>query len=324
MADKSGVELERFPSPDDTGETTLSRSACDDQASTAYHYRLIARALDRMDQPNAHSLSLDELSADCGLSPAHFQRVFSAWAGISPKRYQQALLMARARPALASGAPLLTIADDLGLSGPSRLHDLTIRWEAMTPGEFAAGGTTEIRYGAFDTPLGRMVGAATTRGLCGLGFVETTDTAARDDLARRWPASRLIEDPTPIQPLIDAAFGQDDCGASPDIQTPEIRLAPIGGPFQIKVWEALLQLRDGETTTYSSLAAQIDAPQAARAVGNAIGANPLAVLIPCHRVLRKSGALGGYHWGLPRKERLLALEFARREVMRGNSPTSHL
>lgn len=274
----------------------------------SYHYRLIARALDLIDAPENRHASLTNIAAQIGLSPAHFQRIFSAWAGVSPKRYQQSLMLRDARPALASGMPLFEVAQDLGLSGPSRLHDLTMAWEAMTPGEFAAGGATTIRLGQFETPLGPMIAAASLRGLCGLGFVLTTPEAARADLVRRWPTATLIEDSATIQPWVEAAFHR------------RAPLAPIGGPFQIKVWEALLRVPAGDTTTYSALAETIGAPKAARAIGNAVGANPLAVLIPCHRVLRKSGELGGYHWGLAHKRRLLALEHAQRDVMRENLP----
>lgn len=281
-----------------------------DQTDT-YHYRIIARALDLIEAPENRHASLDDLAAAMQLSPAHFQRLFSTWAGISPKRYQQALMLQEARTALATGLPLFEVAQDLGLSGPSRLHDLTLAWEAMTPGEFAAGGATTIRYGEADTPFGPMIGAATERGLCGLAFITTTAEAALADLTRRWPAATLIADAGALRAYIDGAFNGRG------------RLAPIGGPFQIKVWEALLAVPEGQTTSYSALAQAIGAPKAARAIGNAVGANPLAVLIPCHRVLRKSGELGGYHWGLPRKRRLLAFETARRDVMRENLPDTH-
>ncbi len=304
----------RHETPEDTHDDVANTRLADapNTGADPYHYRLIARALDLMERPENRHASLETLAAAMQLSPAHFQRVFSAWAGISPKRYQQALSMTQARPALASGLPLLEIAQDLGLSGPSRLHDMTLTWEAMTPGEFAAGGATVIRHGAFETPIGPMVATATARGLCGLGFIVTSAEETFADLARRWPAATFIEEPETIRPWVEAAFQS------------RAPLSPIGGPFQIKVWEALMRVPSGETTTYSALAQEIGAPSAARAVGNAVGANPLAVLIPCHRVLRKSGALGGYHWGLPKKTRLLALETARRDVMRENLPTSHL
>lgn len=274
----------------------------------SYHYAVIARAIAEIDaaQAEGRALSLSDLAARLAMSPAHFQRLFSAWAGVSPKRYQQYLTLSLARELLARSTPLSETAAAAGLSGSARLHDLILRWEAMTPGEFAAGAAgLTLRWGRFASPFGEALAVATARGLCGLAFTaETGFDAAFADLVARWPNAELVEDPEAIRPWVEAALGAR--GEAP--------MVLIGAPFQIKVWEALLAIPSGEVTTYSALAARIGAPRATRAVGTAVGRNPLALLIPCHRALRKSGALGGYHWGLGVKRALLAREAARAEA----------
>jgi len=276
-----------------------------DTGDRRYHYRVIARAL-RLMEAEGPSLSLDALAARMGMSAAHFQRVFSAWVGVSPKRYQQYLALGLARQLLAERETLLGTAASAGLSGTGRLHDLFVRWEAMTPGDFArGGGGLQIRWGRFDTPFGEALAMGTARGLCGLAFTEETGfDAAFADLAGRWPAARITEDTAALAPWVTAAFGGGG-------ETP---LQVIGAPFQIKVWEALLRIPSGQVTTYSAIAAAIGAPKAARSVGTAIGRNPISFLIPCHRALARSGALGGYHWGLPVKRAMLAWEAARWEA----------
>lgn len=279
-----------------------------------YHYRVISRALHEIDAARAEAaagghrreLPLTDLAARLGFSPAHFQRVFSAWVGVSPKRYQQYLSLDLARELLAERLPLEEVAAGAGLSGPSRLHDLFLRWEAMTPGEFAAGGGgLTIRWGRFPSPFGEALAFATARGLCGLAFTaETGFDAAFADMAARWPGATLREEADAIRPWVEAALGGRG----------EAALTLIGAPFQIKVWEALLAIPSGEVTTYSEIAARIGNPAAVRAVGTAVGRNPISYLIPCHRALRKSGGLGGYHWGLPVKRAMLAREAARREA----------
>ncbi len=278
------------------------------EAEQSYHYAVIARAIAEIDaaQAEGRALSLEELAARLAMSPAHFQRLFSAWAGVSPKRYQQYLTLSLARELLARSTPVSDTAARLGLSGSARLHDLLLRWEAMTPGEFAAGAAgLTLRWGRFASPFGEALAVATPRGLCGLAFTaETGFEPAFADLTARWPNARLVEDPDSIRLWVEAALGAR--GEAP--------MVLIGAPFQIKVWEALLAIPSGEVTTYSALAARIGAPRATRAVGTAVGRNPLALLIPCHRALRKSGALGGYHWGLGVKRALLAREAARAEA----------
>lgn len=237
-----------------------------------------------------------------GLSPAHFQRVFSQWAGVSPKRYQQYLALDHAKRLLAERHSLLETAHEAGLSGSGRLHDLFLRWEAMSPGSYAQGGAgLEIAWGWFPTPFGEALAMGTSRGLCGLAFAaETGRAAAMADMRGRWPNATYLEAPERIEPWVRAAFGGG-----------EARLELIGAPFQIKVWEALLRVPSGHVTTYSDLAAAVGRPTAQRAVGTAVGRNPVSWLIPCHRALRKEGGLGGYHWGLGIKRAMLAWEAAR-------------
>ena len=274
-----------------------------DTNSPAYHYRVIARALDLIDA-GGPQISLDDLAGRMGMSPAHFQRTFSAWVGVSPKRYQQYLTLHHAKQLLADRFTLLDTTLETGLSGTSRLHDLFLRWEAMIPGEYArAGEGLTIRYAYAPSPFGEALVMATDRGICGLGFTEGPGRAAAlADLTARWPAATYIEaDLTPLtKPLFDGAG--------------EAQLHLIGAPFQIKVWEALLQVPTGHVTTYSEIAQRVGHPTAQRAVGTAVGRNPISWLIPCHRALRKSGGLGGYHWGLPTKRALLAWEAARSDA----------
>ena len=273
-----------------------------------YHYKLIARAIAEIDaaQADGEAPSLDALAARLGLSPTHFQKVFSAWVGISPKRYQQYLTLDQAKRLLATRLPLDTVAQEAGLSGTSRLHDLVLRWEAMTPGEFArAGSGVVINWGTFDTPFGPAIVMATERGICGMGFcAEMGEDACFLDLANRWPDATFRHAPAALTLWVEAIFA--GAGDAP--------LLLVGAPFQIKVWEALLSVPSGHVTTYSDIANAIGSPRAVRAVGTAVGRNPISYLIPCHRALRKSGGLGGYHWGLPVKRALLAWESARAEA----------
>jgi AraC family transcriptional regulator, regulatory protein of adaptative response / methylated-DNA-[protein]-cysteine methyltransferase len=274
--------------------------------SPSYHYALIARAL-RVLEAEGPALTLEALAARMGVSAAHFQRVFSAWVGVSPKRYQQYLLLDHARDLLARKFTLLETALETGLSGPSRLHDLFMTWEAMTPGDVARGGAgLAIDWGWFDSPFGAAIVMGTEKGICGLGFAaEMGEAAAFADLQNRWPLAQFRENPAQLAPWVHTAFGLHHSANAP------APLLLIGAPFQIKVWQALLAIPSGQVTTYSEIARHIGHPKAVRAVGTAVGRNPISLLIPCHRALRKSGALGGYHWGLPVKRAMLAYEAAR-------------
>lgn len=279
----------------------------------SYQYRVIRRAIALIDAAPA-PLTLTALAAELRMSPAHFQRLFSQWAGVSPKRYQQYLALDHARHLLAERVTTLETAQQIGLSGTGRLHDLFLRWEAMCPGEYARRGAgLTIHWGWFDSPFGPALVMGTDRGICGIGLAgEIGVQATMADLTSRWPEARFVEAPERLRPWVAAALGPPT--------TPAAEPAPlhlIGAPFQIKVWEALLRIPPGRVTTYSHLARAIDAPRAVRAVGNAVGRNPVGVLIPCHRVLRKSGGLGGYHWGLPVKRAILAREGARADARQG-------
>ena len=271
-----------------------------------YHFDLIARALAFIDETEGKQPSLEQIAAATGLSPAHFQRVFSQWVGVSPKRYQQYLMLDHAKTLLQDRFTVLDTALETGLSGSSRLHDLFLRWEAMSPGEYAAKGAgLTISFGWFPSPFGEMLVMGTERGICAIAFVaESSRADAMADLTSRWPNADYVENPTHLQNWVDAALGNGG----------DARLHLIGAPFQIKVWEALLCVPSGHVTTYSEIAQSIGNPKAVRAVGTAVGRNPVSWLIPCHRALRKSGGLGGYHWGLPVKRALLAWESARLEA----------
>ncbi len=269
-----------------------------------YHYGVMRRAIEMIDA-GGEALTLEQLAARMDMSPAHFQRLFSAWVGVSPKRYQQYLTLGHARTLLRERFTTLEASHSLGLSGTGRLHDLFLRWEAMSPGAFARRGAgLVIRYGWMDSPFGEALVMGTDRGLCGLAFTaETGRAAAYADLTGRWPEATFTEDGEAVRGWAEAAFAQSG----------EADLHLIGAPFQIKVWEALLAIPSGQVTTYSEIAGAIGHPRAVRAVGTAVGRNPVSFLIPCHRALRKSGGLGGYHWGLPVKRAMLAWEAARAE-----------
>lgn len=274
--------------------------------SPSYHYAVIARALKILDAAPPQ-LTLDDLAAQMGMSTAHFQRTFSQWVGVSPKKYQQYLTLDHARRLLAERFTVLDTALETGLSGTGRLHDLFLTWEAMSPGDYARGGAgLTILWGWFDSPFGPALVMGTARGICGLGFVgEMTEPEAMQDLQSRWPRATYVHDEAALRPWVAQAFGDNPA------KTP---LYLIGAPFQIKVWEALLRIPSGHVTTYSQIAGAVGHPTAQRAVGSAVGRNPISFLIPCHRAIRRDGGLGGYHWGLPAKRAILAWEAARRDA----------
>jgi AraC family transcriptional regulator of adaptative response/methylated-DNA-[protein]-cysteine methyltransferase len=253
------------------------------------------------DQPE-----LGEVAANIGLSEYHFQRLFARWAGVSPKRFLQFLTKEGAKELLDRSENLLETTHQVGLSSLGRLHDLFVTVEAVTPGEYKSRGAgVTIRYGLHATPFGKCLIATTDRGICHLSFVQSSEGDAIDGLVAEWKQARMIEDYRATAPLVRPIF---DLQYSDDRKPLNVHLR--GTNFQLKVWEALLQIPAGEVTTYASLAARIGKPAAARAVGTAIGHNPIAVLIPCHRVIRKIGEFGNYRYGALRKKALLAREFA--------------
>jgi AraC family transcriptional regulator of adaptative response/methylated-DNA-[protein]-cysteine methyltransferase len=265
-----------------------------------YHYQVIARAIEAIDAALPDQPSLPELAATLGMSPAHFQKIFTQWVGISPKRYQQYLTLGHAKTLLENRFSVLDTSLSTGLSSPSRLHDLFLTWEAMSPGEYARRGDgLVVRQHWVQSPFGDMFVMATDKGICGLAFDRGN---GRDecvaDMQSRWPNARFVEDPS----LVELASGLIGGTA---------HLHLIGAPLQLKVWEALLAIPSGHVSTYSEIAAHTGNPRAVRAVGTAVGRNPIGWLIPCHRAIRKTGDLGGYHWGLPVKRALLAWESAR-------------
>lgn len=261
------------------------------------HYRRVAAAIQTLAAAPTEAPPLRELARRAQLSPAHFQRLFTRHVGVSPKRFTQALLLAEAEGRLAAGEDVLTASAGAGLSGPGRLHDLTVSLRAMTPGELRSGGAgLTIDWSVGDTLLGPALVATTDRGVCALRFDEGPEW-----LRARWPHATLRERAGAGAAALAVLRGLT-ASSGP------LALHVRGTPFQVQVWRALLAIAPGERTDYGTLAERVDKPGAARAVGNAVGANPIAVLIPCHRVLRKEGALGGYRWGLPRKRALLAME----------------
>ena len=219
-------------------------------------------------------------------------------------------MLGQAKRMLRDSFTTIEAANALNLSSSGRLHDLFLRWEAMSPGEYARKGSgLEIACGWFDSPFGQMLVMGTDKGICGLALAsETGEDAALADMRSRWPDAKFAETPEALGPWVEAAIGSGRRQGDP------APLHLIGAPFQIKVWEALLAIPSGQVTTYSEIARAIGTPKAVRAVGTAVGRNPVSWLIPCHRALRKSGELGGYHWGLPVKRAMLAYEAARAEA----------
>jgi AraC family transcriptional regulator of adaptative response/methylated-DNA-[protein]-cysteine methyltransferase len=258
------------------------------------------------DQP-----SLEEIAANIGLSEYHFQRLFTRWAGVSPKRFLQFLTKEGAKDLLNQSENLLDTTHQVGLSSLGRLHDLFITTEAVTPGEYKSQGAgVTIRYGLHASPFGKCLIAVTERGICYLGFVQTSEGDAIDHLVAEWKQARMIEDFRATAPLVEPIFDLRDSGRGKPLNV-HLR----GTNFQLKVWEALLQVPVGAVTTYEGIASHIGKPGAMRAVGTAVGHNPIAVLIPCHRVIRKVGEFGNYHYGVLRKKALLAREFAQESVI---------
>jgi len=274
-------------------------------------YGAISRALMFLAENFRRQPSLEEAAAVGGLSPWHFQREFTNLAGVSPKAFVAHLTLERAKRALANGRPVLDAALDAGLSGPSRLHDLVLKVEAMTPGKYARRGAgLTVRYGWHDSLLGRALLAVTEHGLCGLSFAAPGEEQSQfRDMTERWPEAHFVEDVGTTARFAVQILCPDATGRK------AVPVQLFGTPWQLHVWKALLAIPAGSVVAYGALAEKLCSARAGRATASAIGRNPIAVLIPCHRVITATGALGGYRWGETRKRALLALEAARAETV---------
>ncbi|MBM3951274.1 MAG: methylated-DNA--[protein]-cysteine S-methyltransferase [Rhodospirillales bacterium] len=273
----------------------------------ARDYARIERAIGLLAQNRDEKPSLAAIAAEVGLSPFHFQRLFSRFAGVSPKRFLGYLSLAHAREKLRQSESVLATALDAGLSGPSRLHDLFVTFEAVTPGEFRRlGEGLHIRYGFHPTPFGRALLLISPRGLVGLSFVtDKGDDFALREQAVRWPLAEMAQDQRATAGLAERIFARANNKTAP------LPVLVPGTNFQIKVWEALLRVPEGSLVSYNQLAALLGKTKAPRAIGNALAANPLAYLIPCHRVIRQTGAFNDYRWGTERKLAMIAWEAAQ-------------
>jgi AraC family transcriptional regulator of adaptative response/methylated-DNA-[protein]-cysteine methyltransferase len=268
-------------------------------------YEIVRRAIEKISLDYREQPSLETLAEAVGETPTGLQKLFTRWAGLSPKAFLQAVTLDHARKLLDGGMPLLETSFELGMSGPGRLHDLFVTHEAMSPGDYKTRGAgLTIRYGYHISPFGIALIMVTDRGLAGLSFNDPGgERAAFADMAGRWPNASYIEDMAATAPYAARIFDPARWRADQPL-----RVVMIGTDFQVRVWEALLRIPLGKARTYSSIAADIGAPDASRAVGAACGANPISFVVPCHRALAKSGALTGYHWGLTRKRAILGWE----------------
>jgi AraC family transcriptional regulator, regulatory protein of adaptative response / methylated-DNA-[protein]-cysteine methyltransferase len=276
--------------------------------ASANDYQRIEKAILYLERNALRQPDLKEIARSVNLSEYHFQRLFRRWAGVSPKRFLQALTLERAKEALNNSENLLDATYGTGLSSSGRLHDLFVNMEAVTPDEFRRQGSgLKIRYGFHPSPFGECLMAVTDRGISNLSFVPQGGRAKIiRELKKQWNQAEVVKDPSATRPYADRIF---DAGkpAAP------LTLYLKGTNFQIKVWQALLKIPRGGIVSYEDIARRIGRPDAVRAVANAVAHNPVAFLIPCHRVIRKTGAVGGYRWGSPRKKALLAWEQAKRQ-----------
>lgn len=266
-------------------------------------YQRIAKAIEFIRDNFRQQPKLEEVADAVYLSPFHFQRMFTQWAGVSPKKFQQFLSLNFSKELMkTAGVPLSEVAYEAGYSGSSRLHDLFVSIEAMTPGNYKSGGEDlKIQYSFHESPFGKIIVASTDIGVCKMEFVEEEEQGL-PLLAREWPLAIFERKRERNEITVKQLFSHPFSTAQP------LKLNVQGTPFQIKVWEALLRIPEGKLATYQEIANFIGYPGASRAVGTAIGSNPVAVLIPCHRVIRRDGGIGGYHWGNDRKLSLIAWE----------------
>ncbi len=282
-------------------EQTFSEQATD--------YQRVEQAIRFLEANYLRQPSLEEIASSVHLSKYHFQRLFKRWAGISPTQFLQYLTIEYAKQKLCESQTILDVSLDAGLSGPSRLHDLFVTFEATTPGEFKKQGKDlEIAFGFHDTPFGQALLATTARGICALTFAQRSErSAALEQLQARWPQASLFEDRAHTQSLIDRIF-RPITGQPPH----PFHLLLQGTNFQVQVWQALITIPPGAMVSYQAVAAYLGQPQAAQAVGSAVARNPIAFLIPCHRVISKTGEVHRYRWGTARKRALLGWEAGQR------------
>jgi AraC family transcriptional regulator of adaptative response/methylated-DNA-[protein]-cysteine methyltransferase len=277
--------------------------------SSPHTYQQIARAIEHLTANFREQPSLNELADKANLSEFHFQRLFTEWAGVSPKKFSQYLTLEHAKNKLRSGSPLIDVAHESGLSGTGRLHDLFVTIEGVTPGQFRqAGSGLVLSYGLFDSPFGRYVLGAINGKIALLHFLNDADEPEMI-LKIAWPEATLRNEPNVVEPLADQIFPM--IGQVNHQPTKSLPVLLRGSAFQLKVWEALLKIPEGQLASYDQIANAIGQPTASRAVGTAIGSNPVGYLIPCHRVIKKTGLFGGYRWGSDRKQAMLGWEAAR-------------
>jgi AraC family transcriptional regulator of adaptative response/methylated-DNA-[protein]-cysteine methyltransferase len=274
-------------------------------------YAVVSGVIELLTNDYRSQPSLDAIAAEMGRAPLDLQKTFTRWAGLSPKAFLQAVTLDHAKRLLGEERlPLLEASLELGLSGPGRLHDLFVTHEAMSPGEWKDKGKgLAIRYGFHESPFGRALLMITDRGLCGVAFADEAkggDAFALADMTQRWPQALYSRDDAAVLPYAERIFDPARWQAGEPL-----RVVLIGTDFQVRVWEQLLEIPLGRLCTYSDIARKIGAPQASRAVGAAVGRNPISFVVPCHRAIGKSGALTGYHWGLTRKRAMLGWEAAR-------------
>lgn len=289
-----------------TARTTEAQRLPDEDLSS--DYARVRRAIGFITTHWLEQPGLAEIADAMGVSEGHAQKLFKRWCGLSPKEFTQAITLDHARDLLKGSASVLETAHEVGLSGGSRLHDLFVTHEAMSPGDFKRRGAgLDIAYGFHACPFGTALVMATVRGVCGLAFVDEdkgqTRADALEDMTRRWPAASYREDARGTAAHASQIFRLDTWRTDNPM-----RLVLIGSDFEVQVWRALLKIPMGSAVSYTDIARHIGRESASRAVGSAVGRNPLSFIVPCHRVLRTDGSLGGYHWGLTRKRALIGWE----------------
>lgn len=276
-----------------------------DLGTAAQDYDVVRRAIAHIRSNWREQPEVEAIAEAAGVTPTELHHLFRRWAGLTPKAFLQALTLDHARKLLRESASVLDATYEVGLSGPGRLHDLFVTHEAMSPGEWKAGGEgLTLSYGFHPSPFGTALIMTAPRGLCGLALADAgEEQAALQDMRRRWPKATYVEDTTQTTPVARRIF-------DPETWRPDrpLRLVFIGTDFEVRVWETLLRIPMGRFSTYSDIASKVCSPKAARAVGAAVGKNPISFVVPCHRVIGKSGDLTGYHWGITRKRAMLGWE----------------